>query len=235
MGPLESSSGHGPNYSNAEGRLDGGSAPVNRLLVVHRLAWSTCPSSSGSATIPASTCSTRPRRTTTASLSTCSTGSTRWQAGSGTPELVAPGDLGAVPARLRPQLLQWTRQLRDAGRQVVDPSAASGSDDLDLDAIVADVPVRLAHSRARGSISPVTATRPHDRIRLALALAVLDATRLDPSRVRRCGRQGCVLLFLDTSKNSTRRWCDMAVCGNRVKAATHYQRHRPEGAPVSPG
>jgi predicted RNA-binding Zn ribbon-like protein len=61
-------------------------------------------------------------------------------------------------------------------------------------------------------------------------LAVLEATRLDRSRVRRCGREGCVLLFLDTSKNNTRRWCDMAVCGNRVKAATHYHRHRTGGA-----
>ena len=88
-----------------------------------------------------------------------------------------------------------------------------------------EVPVRLAHSGVSGSDTPVAAVAPLDRIRLALALAVLDATRLDPSRVRRCGRQGCVLLFFDTSKNSTRRWCDMAVCGNRVKAAAHYQRH----------
>ena len=146
----------------------------------------------------------------------------------GEAQFVTPGDLRTVPARQRTQLLTWTRRLRDAGRRVVEREVARAADDRGLDAIVAEVPVRLAHLGARGSNTPIAAAAPHDRIRLALALAVLDATRLDRSRVRRCGRQGCVLLFIDTSKNSTRRWCDMAVCGNRVKAAAHYQRHRPD-------
>jgi predicted RNA-binding Zn ribbon-like protein len=146
----------------------------------------------------------------------------------GEAQLVTPADVRTVPARQRPQLLRWTRRLRDAGRQVVDRDVARAADDRGLDAIVAVVPVRLAHSGVSGSNTPVEAAAPHDRIRLALALAVLDATRLDRSRVRRCGRQGCVLLFFDTSKNGTRRWCDMAVCGNRVKAAAHYERHRPD-------
>lgn len=149
----------------------------------------------------------------------------------GEAQLVTPEDVRTVPARRRPQLLRWTRRLRDAGRQVVDRDIARAADDRALDAIVAEVAVRLAHPEATGSITPVAAETPHDRIRLAVALAVLDATRLDRSRVRRCGREGCVLLFFDTSKNGTRRWCDMAVCGNRVKAAAHYQRHRPIRAP----
>jgi predicted RNA-binding Zn ribbon-like protein len=37
-------------------------------------------------------------------------------------------------------------------------------------------------------------------------------------RVRECERPECRWLFLDTSKNHTRRWCDMKVCGNRTKA-----------------
>lgn len=145
----------------------------------------------------------------------------------GKTQLVAPNDVRTVPAHQRPQLLQWARRLRDTGRQVVNRDAAREVDDRCLDAIVAEVPVRLAHSRVSGGRTPpIEAMTPDDRIRLALALAVLDAVSLDRSRVRRCGRQGCVLLFFDTSKNSTRRWCDMAVCGNRVKAATHYERHR---------
>ena len=146
----------------------------------------------------------------------------------GDAQLVTPIDVRAVPARERPQLLRWTRRLRDAGREAVDRDVARAADYRGLDAIVAEVPVRLAHSGVSGSNIPVEAATPHDRIRLALALAVLDATRLDRSRVRCCGRQGCVLLFFDTSKNSTRRWCDMAVCGNRAKAAAHYERHRPD-------
>jgi predicted RNA-binding Zn ribbon-like protein len=36
--------------------------------------------------------------------------------------------------------------------------------------------------------------------------------------VRACGNPECRWLFLDTSKNHTRRWCDMKLCGNRMKA-----------------
>jgi predicted RNA-binding Zn ribbon-like protein len=33
-------------------------------------------------------------------------------------------------------------------------------------------------------------------------------------------------LFVDESKNGTRRWCDMTACGNRAKARRHYLRSR---------
>jgi predicted RNA-binding Zn ribbon-like protein len=37
-------------------------------------------------------------------------------------------------------------------------------------------------------------------------------------KVRACNDPECRWLFLDTSKNHTRRWCDMKICGNRMKA-----------------
>lgn len=37
-------------------------------------------------------------------------------------------------------------------------------------------------------------------------------------RVQACGNPDCRWLFLDTSKNHTRQWCDMKLCGNRMKA-----------------
>ena len=46
----------------------------------------------------------------------------------------------------------------------------------------------------------------------------------DRERIRICGN--CGWLFLDRSKNRSRIWCDMAVCGNRQKAAKHYQRKK---------
>jgi len=42
--------------------------------------------------------------------------------------------------------------------------------------------------------------------------------------VRRCANERCLWLFLDQSKGGTRRWCDMASCGNRAKARRHYLR-----------
>lgn len=41
-------------------------------------------------------------------------------------------------------------------------------------------------------------------------------------RIRQCANARCLWLFLDESKNGTRRWCDMASCGNRAKARRHY-------------
>lgn len=44
------------------------------------------------------------------------------------------------------------------------------------------------------------------------------------SRMKVCGH--CGWLFIDRSRNRSRMWCDMAVCGNRAKARRHYQRIR---------
>jgi predicted RNA-binding Zn ribbon-like protein len=45
-------------------------------------------------------------------------------------------------------------------------------------------------------------------------------------QVRECDGETCSWLFLDTSKNHSRRWCDMRDCGNRAKARRHYSRKR---------
>ena len=44
-------------------------------------------------------------------------------------------------------------------------------------------------------------------------------------RVRACESDSCRWLFLDKSKNHTRRWCNMKVCGNRMKARKFHARH----------
>ena len=49
-------------------------------------------------------------------------------------------------------------------------------------------------------------------------------TSPDAARVRECRSDTCAWLFLDRSKNGTRCWCDMKVCGNRAKARRHYDR-----------
>ncbi len=44
------------------------------------------------------------------------------------------------------------------------------------------------------------------------------------SRVRSCADPRCGRAFVDTTRNGRRRWCDMATCGNRAKAARHRRR-----------
>jgi predicted RNA-binding Zn ribbon-like protein len=51
----------------------------------------------------------------------------------------------------------------------------------------------------------------------------------DPSLVRRCEGSSCVLLFYDTTRNRSRRWCSMEGCGSRAKAAAYYRRIRRAG------
>lgn len=64
---------------------------------------------------------------------------------------------------------------------------------------------------------------------IARAAADFFATA-EPQRIRRCEGTNCILLFYDTTKSGTRRWCSMAGCGNRMKAALHYARRSGGGA-----
>ena len=64
-------------------------------------------------------------------------------------------------------------------------------------------------------------------VRLLLPVAESAAWLLehgDPSLVRRCGGERCVLVFYDGTKNRSRRWCSMDGCGSRAKAAAYYRR-----------
>ncbi len=45
-------------------------------------------------------------------------------------------------------------------------------------------------------------------------------------RLRICANDTCRWVFFDTSRTGRRRWCDMATCGNRAKAARHRERRR---------
>jgi len=44
--------------------------------------------------------------------------------------------------------------------------------------------------------------------------------------LRICAADDCQWLFMDTSKNQTRRWCNMKSCGNRAKARRHIERKK---------
>ena len=59
-------------------------------------------------------------------------------------------------------------------------------------------------------------------VRSAADLLVSDERK----RVKKCGDPACGWLFLDTSRNLSRRWCDMRDCGNRAKARRFYKRKK---------
>ncbi len=51
----------------------------------------------------------------------------------------------------------------------------------------------------------------------------------EPERLKIC--PNCQWLFIDRSRNRSRAWCDMSVCGNRTKARLHYRKKTEENAP----
>jgi predicted RNA-binding Zn ribbon-like protein len=56
----------------------------------------------------------------------------------------------------------------------------------------------------------------------AMALLV----HADLSRIKQCRGSHCGWLFYDSTKNKSRQWCDMSVCGNRAKASALRARHK---------
>lgn len=60
---------------------------------------------------------------------------------------------------------------------------------------------------------------------LALEVGRLLQTE-DQSRLRRCDGEGCGWLFLDGTRNRSRRWCDPDDCGNRTRVRNYVRRQR---------
>ena len=58
---------------------------------------------------------------------------------------------------------------------------------------------------------------------IARSLADLVCTE-DFTYVKACEGPPCTLLFVDRTRGHVRRWCSMAICGNRAKQAAHRER-----------
>jgi predicted RNA-binding Zn ribbon-like protein len=75
------------------------------------------------------------------------------------------------------------------------------------------------------AVSPAT---PGDLVGIVANAAADLFCDVDRTRIRQC--ETCVIHFCDTTKNRTRRWCSMQVCGNRAKVAAYAARKRREKA-----
>lgn len=114
--------------------------------------------------------------------------------------------------------------LREAIWRVFDAFAnKTRADAADLATIHEEELAALRHARIEQTGSGVEyrwSDEPSlDRPLWDLARSAADLLRSadDLSRVRECGSATCEWLFIDRSRNHTRRWCDMADCGNRAK------------------
>lgn len=83
-----------------------------------------------------------------------------------------------------------------------------------------ETPSPFALRDKRHCVSPALLLQP-----IAAAIAELVCTA-DFSLVKQCQGAGCTLLFLDKTHGRARRWCSMAICGNRAKQAAYRQKTR---------
>jgi len=113
------------------------------------------------------------------------------------------------------------RQARSAIRDALEGRGAAP-----LNAVLDKGRVRLSVSDALTPARTLQAGEPAWQPAVLAAANLLDLLETAPDRVKHCENPDCALWFFDTTRNGTRRWCSMAVCGNRMKARRHYDRVR---------
>ena len=141
-------------------------------------------------------------------------------------------DATQQPARAA-AVLRRAIGLREAIWRVFDAFAKSErAGAADLAAIQEEELAALKHARFAQNGSDV-AYRWSDELLLdrplwdiARSASELLRSKSDLSRVRECGSNTCEWLFIDKSRNHSRRWCDMKDCGNAAKVRRFRQRQR---------
>lgn len=118
-------------------------------------------------------------------------------------------ELGIDGARETTRTRDAARQLRTHLRDSVAGTAVGATQTV-------PIAVELDASGARLAADTVTG-------RIAVAVARL-AVEGRWERVKICPADDCRVAFYDESRNHSRQWCSMRVCGNRAKARAHRQR-----------
>lgn len=147
-----------------------------------------------------------------------------------------PGELDAVAAQAR-ALRDWFKLFvyKHMGRRLP-PNAWRQLEHLNQLLRRDDEFGQIVARDRRGQESEATsglAWRPQRRwhspesllLPLARSLADLVCTE-DFTDVKACEGPSCTLLFIDRTRGRARRWCSMAICGNRAKQAAHRKRAR---------
>ena len=148
-------------------------------------------------------------------------GSTRAQA--------LPGELDAVAGQAR-RLREWFRAFvqkhkgRSLGRKDLDELDPLNRL-LDRDEVFTRIAPRREKNHAPFELQYMRRWRSADALLLPIGEAVARfVCTQDFSNVKACEGPTCTLFFADHTRGQARRWCSMAICGNRAKQAAH--RHR---------
>jgi predicted RNA-binding Zn ribbon-like protein len=139
-----------------------------------------------------------------------------------------PGELDKIADQAR-RLREWFRGfVRNHKGHPLPPAALDQLEPLNRLLERDEVFNRIAPSPTEQSpfmLQPVRRWRTPDALLLPVgeALARLVCAK-DFTHVKACEGPACTLLFADHTKGHGRRWCSMAICGNRAKQAAHRQR-----------
>ncbi len=97
-----------------------------------------------------------------------------------------------------------------------------------IDTWLSETPGRLSVDRE--TLEPVFRADPttFGCLVTPILLDALAIARDEMDRVRQCASESCSMIYLDASRNGSRRWCSMERCGSRAKAHAYYERKRAE-------
>jgi predicted RNA-binding Zn ribbon-like protein len=140
--------------------------------------------------------------------------------------------LHTMTKRKAAKVLEESRELREALAEAI-YSALDGLTPAatQLKTLERHFQAARLHQKLRWKDSRLEWSYAGDTAELPLWLLALSASDLLTSdalsTLRACDNLECRWLFLDTSKNHTKRWCDMKICGNRMKARRFKAREHP--------
>ncbi|GGQ38172.1 hypothetical protein GCM10010187_65090 [Actinomadura coerulea] len=143
-----------------------------------------------------------------------------WLAGRG----LVPEGAGAAGADVRTAVA-----LREGLREAMETHHGPNEADIpdELEDVLAALPLRVTLAGPRPALVPLDppGAVPGGLARIAAAVmdSVADGTW---PRLKTCQVDTCRWAFLDTSKNRSRAWCSMKVCGNRTKTRAYRARRR---------
>ena len=127
------------------------------------------------------------------------------------------------------QGVMFRRTLRDMVARIVARKSIAGSAIASINHILSRCPgyPQLVYKKGGYTRQFQSQAVQKDGLLAPLAEAASDLLCSGKwSLVKKCGNPACILYFYDTTKNHTRNWCSMQLCGNRKKVAAHYQRKR---------
>ena len=141
----------------------------------------------------------------------------------------APGELDAVATHAR-AFREWFRGfVRERMGKPLSDDAVAALDPLNRilarDEAYGQIVARKDSESSGLTLESRRRWRSSDTLLIPIARSIADLlTTENFSDVKACQGHACTLLFVDHTRGRARRWCNMAVCGNRAKQAAHRER-----------